>query len=153
VLREENKQTVKQKKGMAMNRRRDVVFVNKAGLTCLGVGPHRGKPVRKVPDGYIEWALGELPYASLLRQVLEAEEIRRRIDGNDVKQMAPAKTKLAGDDAVTQKRRKHKSVKQEPKNKPNPPKQKTLDEYADAKESLTRSTPKVLDSGEECPFA
>jgi hypothetical protein len=59
----------------------DVVYNNREGVTCIGNGPHRGKPVYLVPQRYIDWCLGNLPYALLLRQVMEAEDVRRRVDG------------------------------------------------------------------------
>jgi hypothetical protein len=139
---------------MAKKSGRDVVYVGKFGETLIGVGPHRGKPLYRVPQDYIVWCLENLPYASMLRQVLNSEDIRRRIDGIEPKRVE-AKNKLAGDiesKDVRQKRRRKRNK---------PPRAKCVHKKADhvpkgnhaeAIEPLLRKLPTVTESVEECPF-
>jgi hypothetical protein len=139
---------------MAKRSGRDVVYVGKYGETLIGVGPHRGKPLYRVPQDYIVWCLENLPYASMLRQVLNAEDIRRRIDGVEPKRVG-VKNKLAGDIEIRDIRQKRRSRRNKP------PKVKCVQKKADhvpngnhaeAIEPLLRKMPVVTESGEECPF-
>lgn len=98
---------------MAKRSSRDVVYVGKYGETLLGVGPHRGKPLYRVPQDYIVWCLENLPYASMLRQVLNSEDIRRRVDGVEPKRV-DARNKLAGDIESHDVRQKRRSRRNKP---------------------------------------
>lgn len=139
---------------MAKRSSRDVVYVGKYGETLLGVGPHRGKPLCRVPQDYIVWCLENLPYASMLRQVLNSEDIRRRVDGVEPKRVG-VKNKLAGDIEIRDVRQKRRSRRNKP------PKAKCVKKKADhvpkgnhaeAVEPLMRTMPAVEQTGEECPF-
>ena len=133
---------------------RDVVYVGKYGETLMGVGPHRGKPLYRVPQDYIDWCLENLPYASMLRQVINSEDIRRRIDGVEPKRV-DARNKLAGDIESKDVRQKRRSRRNKPprakcgqKKADNVPK----GNHAEAIESMKRTMPVVEQTGEECPF-
>jgi hypothetical protein len=91
----------------------DVVYVGKYGETLMGVGPHRGKPLYRVPQDYIDWCLENLPFASMLRQVVDAEDIRRRIDGVEPKRVA-TRNRLAGDIEPQDVRQKRRSRRKKP---------------------------------------
>jgi hypothetical protein len=147
---------VKQIEGKTMVKRsgQDVVYVGKYGETVMGVGPHRGKPLYRVPQDYIDWCLENLPFASMLRQVVDAEDIRRRIDGVEPKRVA-ARNKLAGDIEPQDVRQKRRSRRKKP------PRAKCVQKKADhvpkgnhaeAIESMKRTMPAVEQTGEECPF-
>lgn len=139
---------------MAKKSGRDVVYVGKYGETLIGVGPHRGKPLYRVPQDYIDWCLENLPYASMLRQVMNSEDIRRRIDGVEPKRVG-VKNKLAGDIETNDVRQKRRSRRNKP------PRAKCVQRIVDtvpkgnhdeAIESMRRTMPVVDQSGEECPF-
>ena len=131
-------------------RKMEVVFVNREGVTCVGIGPHRGKPVYRVPQDYVDWCLENLPYANMLRQVMESEDIRRRVDGLEPKPVN-AKNRLAGDiDTNVRPRRRRRS-------KPRAVRSKLVDtvpkgNHDEAQESLTRKMPEVGQVSEGCPF-
>lgn len=86
---------------------RTTVYNDKDGVTRMGVGQHKGCPVYKLPQRYIDWCLENLPEWDMVRQVAYAEDVRRRVDGWEPDK-SEHKTKLAGD-IVTPKRRRSRS--------------------------------------------